>query len=220
MASVISYVRDRPDDDSGAEAAPWHLEHRSTKCPDMAPMTRAPARAEHGVLEPRRTRAAMVHGLALSSACLISYWLTSDVPVPIRSVSRSDELLGGTSAIVATLFVYRNTYQEDLAASRSWITAIALSFALCLGYLLILPPHPWGTAVLIGVGTVVLLLLRLADDVPTGGITTAVVMVAAALSPHDAWKQPILRLADTLIGIAVGVGAAYLARRMTPRVRR
>jgi len=33
-------------------------------------------------------------------------------------------------------------------------------------------------------------------------------MVVAELSPHDAWQQPILRLAGTAIGVAVGVAAA------------
>jgi hypothetical protein len=30
------------------------------------------------------------------------------------------------------------------------------------------------------------------------------------LSPHDAWQQPILRLADTAIGVAVGIAAASI----------
>jgi hypothetical protein len=56
---------------------------------------------------------------------------------------------------------------------------------------------------------------RLARDGRTNpeigaGITTAVVMVVAELSPHDAWRQPILRLADTAIGVAVGLVAAWL----------
>jgi hypothetical protein len=30
------------------------------------------------------------------------------------------------------------------------------------------------------------------------------------LSPHDAWQQPVLRLADTAIGVAVGISAAWI----------
>jgi hypothetical protein len=30
-------------------------------------------------------------------------------------------------------------------------------------------------------------------------------MVVAAMSPVDAWHQPLLRLADTVVGIAIGV---------------
>jgi multisubunit Na+/H+ antiporter MnhB subunit len=47
-------------------------------------------------------------------------------------------------------------------------------------------------------------------DAVTAGITTAVVMVVAAVSPQHAWQQPILRFADTVIGVAVGVAAAWL----------
>jgi uncharacterized membrane protein YccC len=43
----------------------------------------------------------------------------------------------------------------------------------------------------------------------TAGITTAVIMVVAAVSPQHAWQQPILRLADTAIGVAVGAIAAW-----------
>jgi uncharacterized membrane protein YccC len=60
-------------------------------------------------------------------------------------------------------------------------------------------------AALIGIGAVVMTLLGRRDDIVTTGITTAVVMVVAAMSPQDAWRQPLLRLVDTVIGIAVGV---------------
>jgi uncharacterized membrane protein YccC len=36
-------------------------------------------------------------------------------------------------------------------------------------------------------------------------------LVAAALSTQPAWHQPILRLVDTLVGIAVGVLCKWLA---------
>lgn len=42
--------------------------------------------------------------------------------------------------------------------------------------------------------------------------TTAVVMVVAGISPQHAWRQPILRLFDTLIGIAAGIAAVWIAR--------
>jgi uncharacterized YccA/Bax inhibitor family protein len=48
-------------------------------------------------------------------------------------------------------------------------------------------------------------LLRRPDDIITTGITTAVVLVVAALSPDHAWKQPILRVVDTIVGVIVGV---------------
>jgi hypothetical protein len=49
-----------------------------------------------------------------------------------------------------------------------------------------------------------------AGDVVVAGITTAVVMVAAALSPHAAWQQPRLRAGDTTVGIAIGLAASWL----------
>jgi uncharacterized membrane protein YccC len=64
-------------------------------------------------------------------------------------------------------------------------------------------------AVLIGIGTVAMALLGRRDDIVTTGITTAVVMVVAAMSPGDAWQQPLLRLADTVVGIAIGVACKW-----------
>jgi hypothetical protein len=58
---------------------------------------------------------------------------------------------------------------------------------------------------LLGIGTVVMTLLGRRDDIITTAITTAVVMAVAAMSPQDAWHQPLLRLVDTVVGIAVGV---------------
>ena len=58
-------------------------------------------------------------------------------------------------------------------------------------------------------------------DAITAAITTTVVLLVAAVSPHGAWEQPILRLADTVIGIAVGVASAWLDQRVIrPRIAR
>jgi hypothetical protein len=40
-------------------------------------------------------------------------------------------------------------------------------------------------------------------------------MVVAAISPQHAWQQPILRLTDTVIGVAVGALAAWADPRAT-----
>jgi uncharacterized membrane protein YccC len=66
-------------------------------------------------------------------------------------------------------------------------------------------------AALLGIGTVVMTLLGRRDDIVTTAITTTVVMVVAAMSPQDAWHQPLLRLVDTVVGIAVGVTCKWIA---------
>ncbi len=52
------------------------------------------------------------------------------------------------------------------------------------------------------------------EDILTGCITTAVVMVVAGISPQHAWKQPILRVIDTIVGIAVGIVGAWIALKL------
>lgn len=111
--------------------------------------------------------------------------------------------------MIATAFVYRLSYDQSLTAAFSRASATLLSFVLCFLYLLVLPFSVWGTALLIGVGALVLLLFGRAEDVITATATTSVVMVLAAISPHDAWEQPILRLVDTAVGITVGIAVSW-----------
>jgi uncharacterized membrane protein YccC len=37
------------------------------------------------------------------------------------------------------------------------------------------------------------------------------------VSPQHAWQQPILRLADTAVGVVIGVAAAWLGLRVRQR---
>jgi hypothetical protein len=40
--------------------------------------------------------------------------------------------------------------------------------------------------------------------------------VVAAIGPNEAWRQPVLRLIDTAVGVGVGVIAAWIAGRFKP----
>jgi hypothetical protein len=40
-------------------------------------------------------------------------------------------------------------------------------------------------------------------------------MVIAAINPLHAWEQPILRLGDTAVGIAIGMGVSWLGLQAT-----
>ena len=165
-------------------------------------------------------RAAAVDSFLLAAACLISYWLTTRVLSLVYSVSAADDALGGLWAVIATVFLFRDSYNKSLAAAVSRMAATLVSFALCLAYLAFLPFHSWGLAILVGLSVLVAVLIGRPGDEITAGITTAVVMVAAGVSPHDAWRQPSLRLADTAIGVAVGLVAAWLGlRAVGPLVR-
>jgi uncharacterized membrane protein YccC len=174
----------------------------------------AVARRQPHRLALRDVQHAVVYSVALAASCLISYWIVTQILAQVHPVSRTDDLLGGMWAVIATVFVYRNTYERSGAAASSRMAATLVSFALCLAYLLIAPFSVWGMATLIGVGALVVMLIGRTDDTVTTGVTTAVVMVVAALSPHNAWQQPILRLVDTGVGIAVGVVAAWIGLRL------
>jgi uncharacterized membrane protein YccC len=145
----------------------------------------------------------IIYAIEMSIACAISYWVITKGLTPF--VDRASDFLGGMWAAVATVFVFRDTRANSMSAGIARLIATCVSFALCILYLFLFPFQPVGMAALIGVGTVVMMLLGRREDIVTTGITTVVVMVVAGMSPHDAWQQPLLRLLDTVIGIAVGI---------------
>ena len=169
-------------------------------------------------LPPRaQVRAVAADSAVLGVACLISYWLTTRVLSLVYSVSADDDALGGMWAVIATVFVVRDSNIKSVAAALSRMAATLVSLVLCLA---LLPFHPWGLAILAGLSILVTTLIGRPDDAITAAITTTVVLVVAELSPHDAWQQPILRLADTAIGAAVGLAAGWLALHVVgPRIR-
>src|SRR6202049_4965858 len=150
----------------------------------------------------------VVYALNMAIACLITYWIMTHILS--RFVDESADLLGGMWAVAATVFVFRETRLRSLSAGFARLIATCVSFALCLIYLVLFPFTPIGMAVLIAVGTILMALLGRRDAIVTFGITTVVVMVVAAMSPSDAWQQPLLRLVDTVLGISVGVACKWI----------
>ena len=180
--------------------------------PASSPVTQpAPERAVRPSGRPGwpQARTAVVECVVLAVACLLSYWLARNLLSRVYSVSRDDDLLGGMWAVLATIFVLRDSYRKSVAAAVSRMAATSVSFVLCLIYLTFLPFHAWALAVLVGASALAVMLLGRPGDAVTAGITTAVIMVVAAVSPQHAWQQPILRLADTIVGVAVGAAAAW-----------
>ena len=150
----------------------------------------------------------VAYALNMAIACLITYWIMTHTLS--RFVDVPSDFLGGMWAVAATVFVFRETRLRSLSAGIARLIATCVSFALCLLYLSLFPFTPVGMAALIAIGTLAMALLGRREDIVTAGITTAVVMVVAAMSPADAWQQPLLRLADTMVGIAVGVACKWV----------
>ena len=161
------------------------------------------------VKNPKLSSWDVAYALNMAIACLITYWIMTHTLS--RFVDVPSDFLGGMWAVAATVFVFRETRLGSLSAGIARLIATCVSFALCLLYLLLFAFTPVGMAALIAIGTVVMARLGRRDDIVTVGITTVVVMVVAAMSPIDAWQQPLLRLVDTIVGIAVGVACKCVA---------
>lgn len=153
---------------------------------------------------------AAVYGTGMALSCLVSFWIDTAAGARLPFVNQSTVLLGGMWAVIATVFVFRYSFGQSLAAALSRMLATTVSLVLCLLYLLVLPFSPVGMACLIAAGAIIMAVTGRREDTITAGITTAVVMVVSALDPRNAWLQPILRFADTVVGVAVGVTAAWI----------
>ena len=155
------------------------------------------------------------YSIGMAVACVISYWIMTHVLNPL--VGRDDELLGGMWAAVAAAFVFRDTRSAALSAGISRLSATAVSCLLCFALMLFVRPSPLGMALVLVVGTLLLIAMNRRDEIITMAITTLVVMVVAILSPHDALVQPLLRFIDTVVGVAVGVACLWVASLLSAR---
>ena len=161
-------------------------------------------------LTPAQLKAAVLASTVLGLACLLAYWLVDSLRPDVYSASATDNALGGLWAVIATVVVTRTGYAESQKAAVGRLLATLIGFALCLIYLIFLPFHLWAFALVIGLSTLATALLRRPDAAVTAAVTAAVVMISAEVSPEHAWRLPILRLADTLVGLIVGLVAARL----------
>ena len=147
--------------------------------------------------------------ILLGSACLITWWASN---VQFYGYINADTaLLGSMWAVIATIFVLRESHSKSLSAGLVRIVATVCSAIICSIYFLLLPFSPVGLVALIALGYLVANALDRPDDAVTSGITITVIMVVGALNPDKAWLEPLLRLVDTLIGSAVAIGAAWIA---------
>lgn len=167
---------------------------------------------------PRLSRAelqvAVLECVILAIACVTSYWLVTTTEPHIYLRSWAAGQIGGLWAVISTVFVLRESYDKSAAAAVSRVAATSVSFVLCLIYLVFLPFHIWALGLLVGASALAVILLGRPTDAISAAISSAVVMIASRLSPHDAWQEPILRFIDTVVGVAVGIAAAWVALRV------
>jgi uncharacterized membrane protein YccC len=87
------------------------------------------------------------YAVDMAIACLITYWIMTSLLS--RFVDKPNDLLGGMWAVVATVFVFRDSRVNALSSGIARLIATCVSFALCLLYLWLFPFTPVGLAVLI-----------------------------------------------------------------------
>jgi uncharacterized membrane protein YccC len=160
----------------------------------------------------------IAYAVDMAVACLISYWAVAFF-LPNLS-GRPSTSVGTLWAVISTVFVYKDTRSHSLSAGISRLIATMISLVLCLSYLLLLPITPFGMAALIFIGTLATISLGRRDEIGLTAITTAVVMIVAASDSQNAWQQPLLRLVDTVLGIAIGVICKWAASFMFYRIMR
>jgi len=161
-----------------------------------------------------QARADILSSAVLGGACLLTYWLVAYPLSHVHTEPTAAKLIGALWAVISTIFVYRFSDHESVKAAVSRTSATVAAFVLCTVYLVFLPFHPWALALLVGLSALAVTLIGRPGDAITAAITAAVLMVVAAVSPHNAWEQPLLRLEDTVVGVIVGVAAAWAGLRL------
>jgi uncharacterized membrane protein YgaE (UPF0421/DUF939 family) len=159
----------------------------------------------------------VAYSLSLAITTFITYVLISFL-TPVL-VHRPVEPVGILWAVISAVFVFKDSREHSLKAGISRLVATCASFALCLAYLLVFPANPLGMAVLIALGTMLMMATGRHDEIGLVAITTAVVIIVAAEHPQTAWQQPLLRLVDTVAGIVVGIACKWTASFLFFRFR-
>jgi uncharacterized membrane protein YgaE (UPF0421/DUF939 family) len=150
----------------------------------------------------------VAYAVDMAIACLITHWFT--VFLLPHVVGLPSTSVGVLWAVISTVFVYRDTRANSLSAGISRLIATFVSFGLCLFYLWLAPATPIGMAALIAIGAMLMILVGRRDETGLTAIAIAVIMIVAASDPQDAWRQPLLRLFDTIVGIVIGVACKWL----------
>jgi uncharacterized membrane protein YgaE (UPF0421/DUF939 family) len=149
----------------------------------------------------------IAYAVDMAIACLITYavmaFLLPRWGWPTTSV-------GELWAVISTVFVYKDSRAHSLTAGMARLIATFVSFALCMIYLWLLPATIFGMAALIAIAVLLMMLIGRQDEMGLTAITIAVIMIVAADKPQEAELQPILRLVDTVVGIAVGVACKWI----------
>jgi uncharacterized membrane protein YccC len=143
------------------------------------------------------------YAVNLAIVALITYALISSI-TPLL-VNRPAEPIGILWAVISAVFVVKDTREHSLSAGISRLVSTCVSAALCLVYLLFLPANRLGMAILISIGTLLMMLAGRRDEINLVAIATAVILIVATENPLTAWQQPLLRLADSAAGVAVGI---------------
>lgn len=159
----------------------------------------------------------IAYAVDMAIACLITYWVMAFL-LP-QLVDWPSTPVGVLWAVISTVFVYKDTRVHSLSAGYSRLIATFASFALCLIYLSLLPATIMGMAALIAIGALLMILIDRPGEMGLTAITVAVIMIVAASNPEDAWRQPLLRLGDTVVGIAVGVACKWVGSFVFLKIR-
>ena len=159
----------------------------------------------------------VAYALDMAIACLLTYWIMASL-LP-HWLGWPGTPVGALWAVISTVFVYKDSRAHSLSAGISRLFTTFASFALCLVYLWLLPVTTIGMAALIAIGALLMMLIDRRDETGLTAITIAVIMIIAASDPQDAWRQPLLRLADTIVGIAVGVACKWIGSYVFSRIR-
>jgi len=133
-------------------------------------MGTAARRRRHSGLSPR---AAVVHAVSLAVAVLVAWYIATGITSHMSFLPGSSVLLGGMWTVCATTFVYREKFTASRTNAWSRVVATAVSFVLTMGYFALFAFTPWGMAVVLGLGALIVDFIGEPGDSVTASIISA-----------------------------------------------
>jgi len=144
--------------------------------------------------------------LACLAAYVIGFQVTALFPGYLPKI-------GGLWSAISAVVVTQSTRQETTSQASLRMLGSAIGAITSAAYLLLLPFHPLGMAVVIFATVTICTALRIPSHARLAAITVLVVMVTASFDPR---LNPLLNALLRLIESGIGTGVAVLLVRLWP----
>jgi uncharacterized membrane protein YccC len=126
-------------------------------------------------------------------------------------------ILGGVWSVVSGIVVLQATFEDTRGSAMLRVLGTAIGAVVAAIYLTVLPFHPLGMAVCVGVTVLVCQAIGVPDHARLASITVVIVLAVSVAAPG---LTPLVNALLRFVESCIGAGIAILAVLLTPGARR